>query len=74
LADPSVGSVVVEEVLMHSAQAHKEYRFIFAVIPLWLLVGAAPCHRHIVVVYGVSVRATRKPLWRLRRVGGHQLR
>ena len=27
-------------VLMHSAQAHKEYRFIFAVIPLWLLIGA----------------------------------
>ena len=24
--------------------------------------------------YGVSVRATRKPLWRLRRVGAHQLR
>ena len=27
-------------VLMHSAQAHKEYRFIFAVIPLWLFIGA----------------------------------
>ena len=26
--------------LLHSLQAHKEYRFIFAVIPLWLLVGA----------------------------------
>ena len=26
--------------LVHSLQAHKEYRFIFAVIPLWLLVGA----------------------------------
>ena len=24
----------------HSVQAHKEYRFIFAVIPLWLLIGA----------------------------------
>ena len=24
----------------HSIQAHKEYRFIFAVIPLWLLIGA----------------------------------
>ena len=33
-------SVFVVMVLMHSAQAHKEYRFIFAVIPLWLLVGA----------------------------------
>ncbi len=26
--------------LAHSLQTHKEYRFIFAVIPLWLLVGA----------------------------------
>ncbi len=26
--------------LLHSLQAHKEYRFVFAVIPLWLLVGA----------------------------------
>lgn len=26
--------------LFHSVQAHKEYRFIFAVVPLWLLVGA----------------------------------
>ena len=27
-------------VLMHSVLVHKEYRFIFAVIPLWLTVGA----------------------------------
>ena len=26
--------------LVHSLQAHKEYRFVFAVIPLWLLTGA----------------------------------
>ena len=26
--------------LLHSLQDHKEYRFIFAVIPLWLLIGA----------------------------------
>ena len=26
-------------VLIHSVQAHKEYRFVFAVIPLWLVVG-----------------------------------
>ena len=26
--------------LVHSLQAHKEYRYIFAVIPLWLLTGA----------------------------------
>ena len=26
--------------LVHSVQAHKEYRFVFAVVPLWLVVGA----------------------------------
>ena len=26
--------------LIHSIQSHKEYRFIFVVIPLWLLIGA----------------------------------
>ena len=26
--------------LVHSVQAHKEYRFVFVVIPLWLLIGA----------------------------------
>ena len=26
--------------ILHSAQPHKEYRFVFAVIPLWLLIGA----------------------------------
>ncbi len=26
--------------LIHSVQAHKEYRFVFVVVPLWLLVGA----------------------------------
>ncbi len=26
--------------LLHSLQAHKEYRFIFAVVPCWLLIGA----------------------------------
>ena len=25
---------------LHSAQAHKEYRFVFVVIPLWLLIGS----------------------------------
>ena len=32
--------LVVVLLLAHSIQAHKEYRFIFAVIPLWLLIGA----------------------------------
>ena len=26
--------------VIHSAMAHKEYRYVFAVIPLWLLIGA----------------------------------
>ena len=26
--------------LAHSVQAHKEYRFVFAVVPLWLLIGS----------------------------------
>ena len=33
-------SLIALVLILHSAQAHKEYRFIFAVIPLWLLVGA----------------------------------
>ena len=33
--------VLIAVVLLpHSLQAHKEYRFIFVVIPLWLLIGA----------------------------------
>jgi len=32
--------LIVLVLLVHSLQAHKEYRFIFAVIPLWLLIGA----------------------------------
>ena len=33
-------AMVVLVLLIHSAQAHKEYRFVFAVVPLWLLIGA----------------------------------
>ena len=32
--------LIVVVLLSHSLQTHKEYRFIFAVIPLWLLIGA----------------------------------
>ena len=32
--------LIVLVLLTHSVPAHKEYRFIFAVIPLWLLIGA----------------------------------
>ena len=33
-------SLIALVLILHSAQAHKEYRFIFVVIPLWLLAGA----------------------------------
>ena len=33
-------AMVALVLLIHSVQAHKEYRFVFAVVPLWLLVGA----------------------------------
>ena len=32
--------LIAVTVLIHSLQVHKEYRFIFAVIPLWLIVGS----------------------------------
>ena len=33
-------ALIVLTILIHSLEPHKEYRFIFAVIPLWLLIGA----------------------------------
>ncbi|MCY4610098.1 MAG: hypothetical protein OXC38_00045 [Gammaproteobacteria bacterium] len=33
-------ALIVLTLLAHSLQAHKEYRFVFAVIPLWLLIGS----------------------------------
>ena len=33
-------ALIALTVLIHSTQAHKEYRFAFVVIPLWLLIGA----------------------------------
>ena len=33
-------ALIVLVLLAHTLQAHKEYRFVFAVIPLWLLLGA----------------------------------
>ena len=32
--------LIVLVLFIHSAETHKEYRFVFAVIPLWLLIGA----------------------------------
>ena len=32
--------LILLALLAHSLQAHKEYRFVFAVIPLWLLIGS----------------------------------
>ena len=33
-------TLIALTLLIHSAQSHKEYRFIFGVIPLWLLIAA----------------------------------
>ena len=41
--------------VFHSAQAHKEYRYIFAMIPLWLIVGAG-----LVVQFAAG---TSRPAW-----------
>ena len=47
--------LIVLVLLVHSLQAHKEYRFIFAVIPLWLLTGAD-------LLAGLAARGD-KPRW-----------
>ena len=41
--------------LVHSLQAHKEYRFVFVVVPLWLLIGADLVAR--IVARGAKARA-----------------
>ena len=33
-------ALIALTLLIHSTQSHKEYRFIFVVIPLWLMIGA----------------------------------
>ena len=33
-------TLIALTLLIHSTQSHKEYRFIFVIIPLWLLIGA----------------------------------
>ncbi len=46
--------------LIHSVQVHKEYRFVFAVIPLWLLIGAdvvARVNKRVWVLAGVLFAA-----------------
>ena len=37
--------LVVLALIVHSAEAHKEYRFVFVVVPLWLLIGAGVAAR-----------------------------
>ena len=32
--------LIAVTLLIHSAQSHKEYRFIFVLVPLWLMIGA----------------------------------
>ena len=41
--------------LVHSLQAHKEYRFVFAVVPLWLLIGADLAARLAALGTGLAV-------------------
>ena len=46
LASPRPGrygfllALIALVIVLHSLQAHKEYRFVFVVVPLWLLIGA----------------------------------
>ena len=40
--------------LIHSVSAHKEYRFVFAVVPLWLVIGADVVARFGVRVWGLA--------------------
>ncbi len=41
-------AMVALVVLIHSVQAHKEYRFVFVVVPLWLVMGADVVARFVV--------------------------
>ena len=47
--------LVALTLLVHSTQAHKEYRYIFVVIPLWLLLGAG--------VVTQLAAAAKRPAW-----------
>ena len=49
-------SLIALILVLHSAQGHKEYRFVFAVVPLWLLVGAGVAAR-LAAGTGCPVRA-----------------
>ena len=55
-------ALVAIALLAHSLQAHKEYRFIFAVIPLWLLLGADLATRAVAWA-SARVRRRRGPRW-----------
>ena len=50
--------VVALILIPHSLQSHKEYRFIFAVVPLWLLIGADVAVR---AAAWAAARAARAP-------------
>ena len=51
-------ALIAIALLAHSLQAHKEYRFIFVVIPLWLLLGADLATR---AAASASARVPRTP-------------
>ncbi len=42
--------------LLHAAQTHKEYRFVFVIVPLWLLIGTD-------LVVRFTTAASRQRLW-----------
>ena len=50
-------SLIALALILHSLQAHKEYRFIFVVIPLWLVIGAD------IVTRAAKSRTGTKRLW-----------
>ena len=54
-------ALIAVVLLSHSLQTHKEYRFIFAMIPLWLLIGADLVTR---LAGWVARRGARGQRWR----------
>ena len=55
-------ALIAIALLAHSLQAHKEYRFVFVVIPLWLLTGADLATRAVAWA-SARARSTRELRW-----------
>jgi hypothetical protein len=52
--------LIIAALISHAMQAHKEYRFIFAVIPLWLLIAADIGARFFIVPEDVKSNNNKK--------------